>query len=111
MEMGEFEAGVVSSAEKVAVVLTQGWCSEWHAMDAWLRRLIELGEPQTPRIDVWELVYDRVACFHEFLEFKESRFGNYRVPYVRYYVEGRLKSESNFVRSIEFLARFDPGGP
>lgn len=109
IERGEFDAEVVSSAGCVAVVLTQGWCSQWRAMGDWLDRLVELGEPKAIDIDVWQLVYDRVPYFREFLEFKESRLGNYEVPYVRYYVAGRLKGESNSVRPTEFLGRFDSG--
>lgn len=103
---GEFDSQVVSSAANVAVVLTQGWCSDWLRMDEWLERLVELGEPQAFELDVWELIYDRVGYFREFLAFKETTFGNRQVPYVRYYIGGRLSAESNFVSSIEFLSHF-----
>lgn len=109
IQHGEFDSEVVASSPCVAVVLTQGWCSEWFAMDAWLRRLIEQREPRDMHVDVWTLLYDQVSYFREFLQFKESVFGNYRIPYIRYYSKGRPFGESNFVQAAEFLSRFTTG--
>lgn len=103
---GDFGQDIVHSAEHVALILTQGWCSDWNSMNHWLDDLIEQGEPIDLDIDVYHLIYDRVPCFREFLDFKEVRLGNYHVPYVRYYSRGVLVGESNYVNPARFLERF-----
>ncbi len=106
IEKGEFDMEVLRSSENVAIVLTQGWCFEWVSMARWLDRMAKRREPVDIEIDVYELVYDRVDYFHDFLLFKETVFRNHRVPYVRYYVKGVLQSESNYVSAAEFLSHF-----
>ncbi|HUX22076.1 MAG TPA: hypothetical protein VMW69_12615 [Spirochaetia bacterium] len=103
---GEFADDIVHSSRNVAVVLTQGWCPEWMAMHRWLDGMIKRGEPGTLDIDLYQLIYDRVPYFREFLRFKEGTLGNYEVPYVRYYVDGRLVRESNYCSPAEFLTPF-----
>jgi hypothetical protein len=106
MSVGEFADDIVRSSQNVVVILTQGWCPEWMAMHRWLEGMIKRGEPASLEIDLHQLIYDRVPYFREFLRFKEERLGNYEVPYVRYYVAGRLVRESNYCTSTEFLSPF-----
>ena len=106
ISFGEFAPVVIGSSRNVAVVLTQGWCPEWMAMHRFLEKMIERSEPDKLEIDLYQLVYDRVPYFREFLHFKETTFGNYDVPYVRYYVEGRLVAESNYCSPQQFVAHF-----
>lgn len=106
MEMGEFDADVIGSSRMVAVILTQSWCFEWAIMNRWLDRLVKREEPRDIQLDVYQLVYDREPYFREFLDFKERNFQNYHVPYVRYYNDGRLIGQSNFVRPERFLSYF-----
>ena len=44
------------------------------------------------------------------MQFKETHFGNYEIPYIRYYKNGTLVSESNYTTSADFLARFEEAG-
>ena len=41
------------------------------------------------------------------MNLKEKTWGNYSIPYVRYYRDGDLVNESNFVSRRGFLKRFD----
>jgi len=59
---GEFGEDIIRSAEKVAVILTQSWCPQWHAMQQFVGDI--------PTADVWLLEYDRVDYCDAFREFK-----------------------------------------
>jgi hypothetical protein len=88
---GEIPEEIRSSASKVAVILTQSWCPDWLVMQRYLNGLDQ------PDVKVFYVEYDREACFHEVMAFKETVFGNFEVPYVRYFQEGRLVNQSNLV--------------
>ncbi len=49
--------------------------------------------------------YDRESFFEDFMEFKENVFGNRSVPYVRYYRDGELIAESNYISRQGFLSK------
>jgi hypothetical protein len=55
---------------------------------------------------VFVLVYDAVDYFDRFRRFKEDVYGNHQVPYVRYYSDGRLVNETNYVSRRRFLKAF-----
>jgi hypothetical protein len=96
IETGEFGADVIASNERVAVLLTQDWCSQFAAMKEWVYTLDR-------NFDLHELVYNQVSWFSEFRSFKEGRWKNGQIPYVRYYRDGKLVAESNYVSQEEFL--------
>jgi hypothetical protein len=98
VELGEFEPGLTSSAEAVAIVLTQSWCPQW----SWMRSYLE-ALPADPAREVLWVEYDREDFFEPFMRFKESSFRNDQVPYVRYYRDGVLAAESNFIDKGGFL--------
>jgi len=104
MRQGEFDPSVRAASLQVAVVLTQDWCGQWAAMD---RYLAELGA-RTPELElvVFQLEYNRVDYFQEFLRFKEEVLGNDAIPYVRYYRDGLLVGQSNYVSELQFLSFF-----
>lgn len=90
----EFGDDIVRSAECVAVVLTQSWCPQWHAMKRFVTDFAGA--------DVYCLEYDRVDYFEAFREFKERVLGNEQIPYIRYYCRGSLITESNAVSEETF---------
>ena len=102
MRQGEFDQGVRGASQLVAVVLTQDWCGQWAAMDGYLA---EMGS-RRPELDltVFLLEYNRVSYFQEFLNFKEQVLGNRVIPYVRYYRDGSLVGQSNYVSERQFLS-------
>jgi len=104
MRQGEFDQGVRGASRLVAVVLTQDWCGQWAAMDGYLA---EMGSRQ-PKLDltIFLLEYNRVSYFQEFLNFKEQVLGNRVIPYVRYYRDGSLVGQSNYVSERQFLSFF-----
>ncbi len=98
IECGEFSSDVVASERKVAVVMSQDWCPQWDAMKKWLYSLeIDAG--------LYELIYNTTDFFDEFRTFKETKWKNRLIPYVRYYSGGNLASESNSVSKEEFLKK------
>jgi hypothetical protein len=101
MNAGEFDDGVRNASRQVAVVLTQDWCGQWAAMDEYLGEL-DARHPELELV-VFQLEYNRVDYFREFLRFKEEVLGNQLIPYVRYYRDGRLVGQSNFVSERQFL--------
>jgi hypothetical protein len=95
---GEFGEGLRRAATAVAIVLTQSWCPQW----GWMRSYLE-ALPADEGIAVFWVEYDREDFFAPFMKFKESAFGNDQVPYVRYYRDGALAAESNFIDQGGFL--------
>jgi len=95
---GDFSPSITASATMVALVLTQSWCPQWTWMNGYLR---DLGSD--PEIAVYWVEYDREAFYDEFLTFKEETYGNRQIPYVRYYRNGKLAHESNYIDRKGFL--------
>jgi hypothetical protein len=88
---GEFPEEVIASNNKVVVIMTQNWCPQWTSMNSWIYSL-ELGFD----LDIYELIYDKVDYFNEFLVHKEKVWNNYDIPYLRYYKNGMLIKETNY---------------
>lgn len=107
IENGEFPGEVRSSAPWVACLTTQSWCPQWVFMRNWFRRMQEDEEStEGLRIDVYELEYDKLPNFSQFRAFKEEVWNSWEVPYLRYYGDGELIDESNFVSTVKFLEIF-----
>jgi hypothetical protein len=104
MRRGEFDESVRGASPLVAVVLTQDWCGQWTAMDGYLEEM--RGRYPELELTVFQLEYNRVDYFQDFLRFKEQVLGNAIIPYVRYYKNGRLIGQSNYVSERQFLAFF-----
>ncbi|MCX7883004.1 MAG: hypothetical protein N2314_07265 [Brevinematales bacterium] len=102
---GEFSQAITKGL--AAVIMSQDWCPEWLAMQRWLEDWRMKGRPAEKDIDVYVYLYNREREFYEFLEMKEHQWGNVFIPYVRYYCEGRLIAESNYVTPEGFVKRFD----
>ncbi len=105
IENGEFTDDVVKSRTHVAVIMTQDWCPEWRMMQIWLKSLVKKDRPSDIDIDVYELVYNKLDSSDDFMHFKENTFGNSFIPYVRYYKEGKLIDESNYIKRDAFLSK------
>lgn len=92
VEHGEFPEEVIASNDRVVVIMTQDWCSQWLLLNLWIRTIRVAAD-----VDLYELVYNRVDYFEEFLRLKEERWGNEAIPYLRSYRDGRLVGESNYL--------------
>lgn len=104
IEHGDFEKTVIAAAPQVACILTQSWCPQWTFMRSWLNQLESDGaETADLQLRIFEIEYDRDPIFAEFRSFKEQVWNNWEVPYVRYYRDGGLVHESNFVSGMMFL--------
>jgi hypothetical protein len=91
---GDFGDDIIRSAERVAVILTQSWCPQWHAMQRFIMDL--------PETEIYVLEYDRTDYFDLFRTFKEQVLGNDQIPYIRYYHRGILVAQSNAVHQELF---------
>ncbi|PYG85749.1 hypothetical protein LY28_03169 [Ruminiclostridium sufflavum DSM 19573] len=98
----EFEKSVISSKSKVIVILTQDWCPQWIYMKSWVSGL-EIEED----IEIYELEYNKVDYCSEFMAFKESCWKNYNVPYLRFYKEGELARETNYISKESLIEIID----
>ena len=105
IEHGEFTDDIVNSRAHVAIIMTQDWCPEWRMMQIWLKSLVKRKRPDDIDIDVYELEYDKLDSSDDFMRFKETTFGNSLIPYVRYYKDGKLIDESNYVKRDAFLSK------
>jgi hypothetical protein len=104
----EFSDSIRGSRDRVAVILTQAWCPQWASLKHSLDRIAD-SEPSD--IDIYMFIYDRSPLFREFLEFKENVWENDLIPYVRYYRNGELRGESNFLGVPAFLNHFNDAAP
>jgi hypothetical protein len=102
MAAGDFSSEIRNGAPAVAIILTQSWCHEWRFMNSYL---VDAAGIAGDRVKIFCLEYDKEPFFEEFMAFKEDVFGNRAVPYVRYYREGKLVAESNFISKQGFLAK------
>lgn len=100
MDNNEIPGELINSSDKVAVVLTQDWCPQWLFMSRWLKKTEEKG------VKTFYISYNRKTYYRDFMETKESIFGNNLVPYVRYYSKGKLVDESNYVSEELFHSNF-----
>jgi hypothetical protein len=89
----------------VALILTQSWCPQWAAMKAYLERA-EASASSAGPVSILFVQYDTdLDCYEQFMAFKENVFKNREIPYIRYYFDGKLQSESNFVSFDGFIHR------
>jgi hypothetical protein len=89
-------------AGTAAIVLTQSWCPQWKALKSYLPD----AEKRLNGLTVLYVEYDLAPFYEDFMAFKESTFNNREIPYVLYYKDGKLVSESNYVSLEGFLRRF-----
>jgi hypothetical protein len=106
MTHGEFAPELRNSAPLVAIILTQSWCPQWRFMKAYLPEVDAYlnADKAGEQAYIYYLEYDLEDWYEEFLPFKENTFQNWDVPYVRYYRQGRLSGESNFIADRGFIA-------
>jgi hypothetical protein len=94
----EFSSDVTASNNKVALVMTQDWCSEWMGMKRWMDSMGDI-----KGLDIYELIYNTVDYYNAFLQLKEKSWKNDLIPYIRYYADGVLIHQSNYVNKEDFL--------
>lgn len=97
VENGEFDNGIITSKEIVVIVLTQDWCPQWQNMKSWIYESTE------EDIDIYELEYNTTDYFEKFRTFKEEQLGNEHIPYLRFYRNGKMIEETNFISQDRFL--------
>jgi hypothetical protein len=95
---GEFGRDVISSQNIVVVVMTQDWCPQWTSMKNWLYSI-----QSDKNIDIYELVYNKSNYFYEFKSFKETRWKNFDIPYLRFYKNGSMCKQTNYISENEFM--------
>ncbi|MDP4182981.1 MAG: hypothetical protein Q8942_18080 [Bacillota bacterium] len=95
---GEFGREVIGSQNIVVIIMTQDWCPQWIDMKSWIYNV------ETDKsIDIYELIYNKVDYFYDFKNFKETRWKNYNIPYLRIYKNGNLFKQTNYISQQEFL--------
>ncbi|MFZ5989899.1 MAG: hypothetical protein ACOYWZ_22610 [Bacillota bacterium] len=95
---GEFSNEVVSSNSTVVVIMTQDWCPQWKNLSSWIYDV-----KVDKEIDIYELIYNKTDYFEEFAKFKETEWKNDQIPYLRYYKNGSLFNETNYVDNKRFI--------
>ena len=98
MENSEFGNDIINSKNKVVVVMSQDWCPQWMALKCWIFE-VETNED----IDVYELEYNKTEYFDEFMNFKENQWKSHNVPYLRFYKDGILIEETNYIDKDHFM--------
>ncbi len=94
---GEFPESVRLAAPKVVVVMTQDWCGQWANMASYLPDFVD-------QAAIFTVEYNLLPDFERIMSFKETVFNNGQVPYVRFYCEGKLVRQSNWLPRASFAA-------
>ncbi len=94
---GEFSDEIKASYKKVVAVLTQDWCPQWGKMKSWIYDLSKELD-----FDLYVFEYNKSDIHNEFMVFKESKWNNDQIPYVRFYKEVNLIEETNYIRKEQF---------
>ncbi|MEI8095181.1 MAG: hypothetical protein WCG80_13285 [Spirochaetales bacterium] len=97
LDEGEVPASIRGAADKVAVIFTQDWCIDWVVMDRFLPEF-------AGQVEIYVLVYNQHPRFQEIMTFKEETFGNFEIPYLRYFWKGQLITETNKLPRNTFAA-------
>lgn len=97
----DFPDEILKSNNRVAVVVSQSWCPQWIAMKGYLKKVTE----QNRDIDIYILEYDKKVWFNDFMSMKEIYWKNLEVPYIRFYIDGLLVNESNFISRSAFVEK------
>ncbi|GAB6090212.1 hypothetical protein JCM12856_18050 [Spirochaeta dissipatitropha] len=76
-------------------------------MQRWLHES-EKKDGNVPDVDiaVGIVIYNKKPYQNEFMRVKERSWKNALIPYIRYYHNGQLISESNRVSRKDFITRF-----
>jgi hypothetical protein len=106
LNAGDIPPEMCAIAGRTAFILTQSWCPQWTAMEAYLNRMRDAQNPQMEDLAVFYLCYDLLPFGESFMRFKETRFANDQIPFVLYYRDGGLKNTSNYVSESGFLELF-----
>lgn len=93
----EFPDEVIKSCNKVVVIMTQDWCPQWKDLQRWVYNIDTAEE-----VNIYDIIYNKTDYFDEFRNFKENVWGNHLIPYLRYYKDGKLIDESNYVNENKF---------
>lgn len=93
---GDFPPEILSSHPRVAVIMSQDWCPQWTYLQQYFHNI------EDPDLGVYVTLYNQEPFYEEFMRFKEEIFKNYQIPYIRYYREGVLQAESNFIPEVRF---------
>ncbi|MDC7227588.1 MAG: hypothetical protein PQJ61_12555 [Spirochaetales bacterium] len=97
IENKELPAEITNAAEKVAVILTQNWCPQWIIMKKYLPEI-------DSDIKIFYQCYNIKPYSYKLMKVKETVLGNDLIPYVRYYKNGKLTAETNYVNKEEFMS-------
>ena len=58
--------------------------------------------PLDVNVHVFELVYNKFDLFDEFKNFKETVWKNDTIPYLRFYKDGSIYHETNYISEQTF---------
>jgi hypothetical protein len=94
---GELPESVRLASPKVVVVMTQDWCGQWANMKGYLPDFAD-------QAAIFTVEYNLLPDFERIMSFKEHVLDNQQVPYVRFYRDGKLVRQSNWVPRASFAA-------
>jgi hypothetical protein len=97
---GEFPESVRLAAPKVVVVMTQDWCGQWTSMAAYLSDFAD-------QAAIFTVEYNRLPDFERIMHFKETVFRNDQVPYLRFYRDGKLVRQTNWIPRAAFAGMLE----
>ncbi|ULQ60934.1 hypothetical protein K7I13_06675 [Brucepastera parasyntrophica] len=108
---GDFSPETKSSAAKTVIIMTQSWCPQWKVMEMYMGAVEKkiAASASGDSVELLYVEYDKEPFYEEFVHFKETVLKNFEIPYLRFYKNGELTSESNYVSETELLFRLGIG--
>lgn len=95
---GEFPTSLLVKTEKTVIMMSQSWCPQFLIMRSMIKNL-----PQNQDLTVYLTVYDKKSYGKKVQKFKEDIFNNHLIPYLRFYKNGALYKETNYISKGAFL--------
>lgn len=108
---GELPERIRTSAPRFVLVATQDWCPKWRLMERWLTADQSDQSDQSgdssgiPDVTLAVIIYNNTPYHREFMQHKESVWGNALVPYLRFYHDGVFSGDANRLSREAFYAR------
>lgn len=97
VEQGDFSTDLRLKTRTTVFLMSQAWCPQYTTV----KRMIE-GLEDIDELTIYETLYDRNPAGEAFMPFKEQKFGNHLIPYIRFYQNGTLIKESNYLSEGAF---------
>ena len=103
MDTKEVSDDIKKSSENVLAIFTQDWCGDWKGLQ---RELNANKDNSNIDIAIFICMYNESPLYEPFMNFKETVWNNYLIPYLRYYKNGSFVKDTNHLPFQRLIKAF-----